>query len=263
MKPVRLIAIVAVVVAMSAEVHAQTANPPQGEPDVETLKKANDPMADVKAFNIQNYIVSSLYGSPGRSMNQLLFRYSQPAGNVLFRFTMPFVTSSTTNAGPVSGLGDFNMFAIYAFPSTNGNKFGIGSLLVAPTATQGLGQGKWQTGISALAFLAKSRFVQAGSLFQYQFSVAGDDTRNDVSLMIPQIFFFWQIGGGFNIRSTGVWSFDLTNGHYSVPVGFGVGKVVKVGKTVFNLFAEPQFTVLAEGAGQPKYQTFVGFNTQF
>lgn len=48
-----------------------------------------------------------------------------------------------------------------------------------------------------------------------------------------------------------------------MPVGLGVGKVLKTGGVVFNLFAEPQFTVLAEGIGQPGYQTFVGFNTQF
>jgi len=65
------------------------------------------------------------------------------------------------------------------------------------------------------------------------------------------------------LRSTGIWSFNLENGDYNVPIGLGVGKVVKVNKIVFNIFAEPQFTVLAEGLGQPKFQTFVGFNTQF
>jgi hypothetical protein len=48
-----------------------------------------------------------------------------------------------------------------------------------------------------------------------------------------------------------------------VPIGLGVGKVFKAGNVVFNLFAEPQFTVLAEGIWQPRYQTFIGFNTQF
>lgn len=43
----------------------------------------------------------------------------------------------------------------------------------------------------------------------------------------------------------------------------GIGKVVKVGTTVFNIFAEPQFTVLREGVGQPEFQFFIGLNTQF
>lgn len=105
--------------------------------------------------------------------------------------------------------------------------------------------------------------VQAGSLLQWSFSFAGDDDRPKVSTLVPQVFFIWQIGAGFCIRSTGVMSFNLKNGDYNVPVGMGVGKVLKTGGVVFNLFAEPQFTVLAEGIGQPRYQTFVGFNTQF
>ena len=48
-----------------------------------------------------------------------------------------------------------------------------------------------------------------------------------------------------------------------MPVGFGYGKVVKMGKTVFNFFVEPQVTVLSSGVGQPKFQLFFGFNTQF
>ena len=40
----------------------------------------------------------------------------------------------------------------------------------------------------------------------------------------------------------------------------GLGKVVKVGKVVLNIFAEPQFRAMAEGYGQPKLQTFIGFD---
>ncbi len=249
------------VTTVSAQ-EAQTTPPAGGGLDAETLKKANDPMAHTKSFNVHNYIVSSLYGSEA-SMNQLMFRYSQPVGNVLLRATMPFVTFSEPTAGPVTGFGDFNMFAIYSFEPTPGNKFGIGPSITAPTGTKGLGQGKWQAGVSALAFFAKSHVLQTGSLLQWQTSFAGDGDREDVSMLTAQLFFIWQIGGGTYLRSTGIWSFDLNNGNYNVPIGLGIGKVVKVGGVVFNIFAEPQFSVLAQGAGQPKFQTFVGFNTQF
>ncbi len=229
----------------------------------EELKRANDPMANIKAVNIQNYIVSKLYGLPGQQVNQFMVRYSQPLGPVLLRATMPFVTSSADGVGPTSGFGDFNLFAIYSFPSETGNKFGIGPNITAPTGSHGLGSGKWQVGVSVLAFMASSHIIQWGTLLQWQTSFAGDADREDISLLTPQVFFIWQIGAGFCLRSTGVWSFNLKNGDYNVPIGLGVGKVVKVNKMVFNIFAEPQFTVLAEGIGQPKYQTFVGFNTQF
>lgn len=237
--------------------------PAHAAPSDEEVKRANDPMAKIKALNVQNYIVSSMYGLEGYSMNQLMVRYSQPVGNVLFRATMPFIVAAPPSEGPTTGAGDLNMFAIYSFPNSTGNKFGIGPTITAPTGTNNLGSGKWQAGISALAFFAKSHVVQIGSLLQWQTSFAGDEDRPDVNLLIPQVFFIWQLGGGIYARSTGIWTFNLNSGDYSVPLGLGLGKVVKAGKVVFNLFAEPQFTVLADGVGQPKFQTFVGFNTQF
>jgi len=39
--------------------------------------------------------------------------------------------------------------------------------------------------------------------------------------------------------------------------------VIKKGKTVYNVFAEPQFSVADDGPGQPVWQIFVGFNMQF
>jgi hypothetical protein len=232
-------------------------------PTEEELKRANDPMANIKALNIQDYIVSKLYGLPDQQLNQLLVRYSQPIGSFLLRATMPFVTTSADAVSPTSGLGDFNLFAIYSFPSNNGIKFGIGPNITFPTGTHDLGSGKWQAGLSALAFLANSKVIQLGSLMQWSGSFAGDANRPDISILTPQIFFIWQLGAGFCLRSTGVWTFNLKNGDYNVPIGLGVGKVIKSGKVVFNIFAEPQFTVLAQGIGQPKYQTFVGFNSQF
>lgn len=245
------------------QLEAQQTTPAAKDVSDEELKRANDPMANVIGVNIQNYIISKLYGLPDQQINQLLIRYAQPIGPVLLRATMPIVTTSSEGDGPTSGLGDLNIFAIYSFPSSDGNKFGVGPNFTIPTGTRDLGAGKWQAGLSVLAFFANSRIVQMGTLLQWSGSFAGDDDREDVSILTPQIFFIWQIGAGFCIRSTGIWSFNFRNGHYNIPVGLGVGKVFKAGGLVFNIFAEPQFTVLASGIGQPRYQTFVGFNTQF
>ncbi len=236
----------------------------QGGLDAETLKKANDPMAHTKAFNVHNYVVSSLYGLPDATANTLMLRYAQPIGPFLLRGTMPFSVQNMPGDSPTTGFGDFNLFAIYALELAPGNKIGVGPLLTAPTGSHNLGQGKWQAGLSALAFFAQSHVVQMGTLLQWQASFAGDKDRADVNALTAQMFFMWQVGGGTYLRSTGIWSFDLTGtGNYNVPIGLGIGKVVKAGGVVFNIFAEPQFSVLAHGAGQPRFQTFVGFNTQF
>ena len=57
--------------------------------------------------------------------------------------------------------------------------------------------------------------------------------------------------------------FNLEKGEYHVPFGFGIGKVMKVGNTVFNIFMEPQFSILSKGVGQPRFQLYMALNMQF
>jgi hypothetical protein len=57
--------------------------------------------------------------------------------------------------------------------------------------------------------------------------------------------------------------FNLVNGDYHIPVGLGIGKVIKVKETVFNFFIEPQPSVLVSGAGQPVFQVYAALNMQF
>ena len=42
-----------------------------------------------------------------------------------------------------------------------------------------------------------------------------------------------------------------------------IRQVTVVGKTVFNIFLEPQFTILHSGTGQPAFQLYTALNMQF
>ncbi len=255
---------VAVLFAVAVFGFPAASNAQHQQMDIEMIKQANNPLAPKKTFNVHNYVMPSLYGIQDATMNQVMFRYAQPVGRVFLRATMPFVTQSLPETAPTTGFGDFSVFAIYKLTKKEGISLGVGPLLIAPTGSHGLGQGKWQTGLSIMAFFSKSDVVQFGSLLQWQISFAGDEDRDDVSLLTPQIFFMWQLGGGTYLRSTGIWSFDLNDGNYNIPIGLGIGKVLKShGRTVFNIFAEPQYSVAVRGIGQPKFQLFIGFNTQF
>jgi hypothetical protein len=46
-------------------------------------------------------------------------------------------------------------------------------------------------------------------------------------------------------------------------LALGIGQVVKVGGTVFNIFIEPQYSVLVKGQGQPNLQIYTAVNMQF
>jgi hypothetical protein len=65
------------------------------------------------------------------------------------------------------------------------------------------------------------------------------------------------------LRSASLWIFNIEKSTYNVPLGFGIGKVVKSGRTVFNMFVEPQFTIFHDGVGQPELQIFAALNMQF
>jgi len=233
--------------------------------DENALKQANNPLANMVAFNIQNYYMSSLYGLANQSANTAWLRFAMPTGRILWRASLPISTVPRGELDPKSGLGDFNVFAAYLIsdPSSS-TQFGIGPLLAAPTATDDLlGSGKWQLGGALVYFNANSPQVQFGGLVTWQASVAGDDNRANTNLFVLQPFGFWQLGGGTYIRTAPLWVFNIETGDYNVPFGLGIGKVIKVGNIVYNIFIEPQYTILHEGIGQPEFQIFTGVNMQF
>ena len=60
-----------------------------------------------------------------------------------------------------------------------------------------------------------------------------------------------------------IWVYNLENDDYSELLGVSVGLEIKQGKTVYNPFVEPQFSVADRGPGQPQWEVFLGLNMQF
>lgn len=234
------------------------------------LKKANNPLADMTAFNIHNYYAPKLTDAPNEAyLNTSWLRYARPfaSGKLLLRVSLPISTvgipDGLGSVRSLNGLGDANAFLSYNFVSKPNKTVGVGPLVVAPTASENeLGSGKWQGGAAFVAFIANSPIFQFGSLITWQASFAGDETRDNTNLAAVQPFYFWQLGKGTYIRGAPIWVFNIEKGTYQVPMGLGIGKVAKVENTVFNLFIEPQYTVIHFGV-QPQFQLFAGINMQF
>jgi hypothetical protein len=181
---------------MPANAQESAAEPEtQAEKDAEAAN-ANNPLADMVAFNIQNYYFAELYGTD-ESSNTAWLRYVQPFGKWLMRASLPISTVPVGGGqDPVSGLGDFNVFLAYILSDPSSPKqFGIGPLLAAPTATDDLlGADVWQAGAAAVYFNASSPVVQWGGLVTYQTDFAGDG--GDTSVAVMQPFLFIQLGKG-------------------------------------------------------------------
>ncbi len=250
--------------ALSGALAARAQQPAQ-QMSAEEMKQANNPMARVTAVNMHNYYISKLTDGGEMTANTWWLRVAQPMGRFLLRASLPVQTvPSHLDGHSVSGLGDANLFAIYELVQGE-NKMGIGPMLVAPTSNKvtDIGSGKWQVGAAAMVFFAKNHAMQGGGLVTWQASVAGQDDKPDVSLLTAQPFGMWQIGGGTYLRSAATWTFDLKSGFYNVPISMGIGKVTKVGGTVFNIFVEPQYSMMHYGVGLPQFQVFAGLNMQF
>jgi hypothetical protein len=237
--------------------------------NADAVAQANNPLANMTAFNLQNYYIGELTGSD-ESANQFWLRYAKPfslgGGNWLMRASLPINTYPTPpNGDKETGIGDLNVFAAYLLDTGNpAISFGIGPQLSLPTATKdALGSEKWSAGIANVLFNARSKQYQYGYLLTWMASFAGEENRDDVNVGALQPFGLYQLGKGRYLRSTGIWVYNFDSDTYSLPIGIGIGQVIPKGKTVYNIFVEPQWSIADKGSGWPEWQIFVGFNMQF
>jgi hypothetical protein len=237
--------------------------------DANMAAQANNPLANMTAFNIQDYYIGELTES-NDSANQFWLRYAKPFSvsntNWLMRASLPVNSYPSQSDGSTeTGLGDFNVFAAYLIDVGNpAISFGIGPQLTIPTASNSsLGSEKWSAGFANVLFNANSKRFQYGYLLTWQASFAGDTNATNVNMAALQPFAMYQLGHGTYLRAAPIWVYDFEDDDYSVPLGIGIGQIFKKGKTVYNAFIEPQFSVASEGPGWPEWQIYVGLNMQF
>lgn len=234
----------------------------------EDANKSNNPLNPAPGLNIQDLYSPLLFGSD-KYTNDLLLRGTLPLPPVgfvpvpqLIRVTVPISTRPDLGGGYTTGLGDINVFDIF-LGKLGAAEVGVGPLLTIPTASaDALGTGQWQAGLAAVVVHPTPARI-FGALVQWQHSFAGDDDRPTAHSLTFQPFGIFNLPDGWYIRSTGIWTFDLENDRYYIPVGLGAGKVWKVGGTLFNLFVEPQWSVAHSGDGLPLFTLFAGLNMTF
>jgi hypothetical protein len=252
--------------AQTSPVGSGSASSPQSDGQG-NVNAANNPLTPKITINLQDYFLPSLNRLGTRQANQFLLRGLVPSKAFgvpqLVRFTLPVVTTPTFPGGSDTGLGDLTLFDLFVIP-TKSVVFGVGPLLVAPTATsRNTGAGKWQAGAAAVAVVPQTWGLLAG-LVTYQHSFAGNDSRQVAQIITAQPIVTYNLPDGFYLRSSGVITVDEGNHTTVVPLGFGVGKVWEFGHgNTVNAFAEPQYSVFRSGVGVPDWQIFAGVNFQF
>jgi len=169
--------------------------------------------------------------------------------NLITRPVMPFYNIVPHETAPGefardAGLGDLALLELLS-PAHSGNwVLGAGPTVIFPTATSGFtGQGKWQLGPSVVVgYLTKQFFL--GVFPQQWWSIGGEHGRPDTNQMnlqpIATLFFGegWSIGYSGNILAD--WTAPSPD-VWTVPVGLGLAKVVKLGRLPIKIQLAVQY----------------------
>ena len=161
--------------------------------------------------------------------------------NVISRTILP-VSVQDDIAGPSghqSGLGDVTQSLFFSpkAPTAGGLIWGVGPVMLLPTATDTLlGADKWGLGPTGVV-LKQSGPWTVGMLANHVWSVAGNESRANVSSTFLQPFISYTTPTawtyGLNTESTYNWNAE----QWSVPFNLTIAKLVRIGKLPVSLQA--------------------------
>ena len=214
-------------------------------------KKTQNPVADLISIPFQNNFTFPT--GPGDDVLYVL--NVQPVipisitedWNVITRTIVPIIHQPGLADGQSSdnGIGDLQFTAFLSPAESTGLIWGAGPVLRFPTASRDtLGSEKWSAGPSVVALMSKGPWV-VGGLVQNLWSYAGDSDRNDVNQLLLQPFLNYNLPDGWYLTSSPVVTSDWNRSRqkWTVPVGGGFGKIVRIGKLPVNLQLQAYYNV--------------------
>jgi len=159
--------------------------------------------------------------------------------NLITRIITPIIhqPALTPMGKDENGLGDIN--PSFFFSPANPEKliWGIGPTMTFPTATKKfLGYQKYSAGPTAVALTMKGPWVY-GALINNQWSFAGNHKRKKVNAMLLQPFVNYNLPKGWYLTSSPIMTANWvanTDNTWTVPVGGGIGKILRIGKLPVN-----------------------------
>jgi len=159
--------------------------------------------------------------------------------NLITRTIMPVIYQEDIlpGAGSQFGLGDINATLFFSpkRPTSGGVLWGVGPVLLLPTATDSLlGSEKWGAGPSAIALTMRGPWTM-GVLANHVWSYAGASDRQDVSnsFVQPFVAYTWPSAWTASVQSETTYNWEAED--WSVPINVGLAKLVRWGKLPVSL----------------------------
>lgn len=178
--------------------------------------------------------------------------------NLINRIILPFISVPAGINGGIpelpagapgdgaTGLGDTNYSLFLSPAETRGAIWGLGPSISLPTATDDqLGTGKWSAGPTGVVLVQPTGWT-LGALARQLWSFAGDSSRVDVSQFLLQPFANFNLKNGWYLLTDMVLTanWDAPEGQrWTIPLGGGAGKLLKIGKQPVNVRAEAYYNV--------------------
>jgi len=155
-----------------------------------------------------------------------------------------------------AGLGDIAFDLAYAPKTGAGSLFAVGLITSLPTATDDLGTDRWTLGPEVLIGKITKKYV-VGLFPNHQWDVGGSGNA-DINLTTIQAFYTYLPGGGWNVGSAPIMSYDWESEQWTLPLNVNAGKTVLFGGRPWKLSVELNYYVDKPDAIGPEWM--LGFS---
>lgn len=163
--------------------------------------------------------------------------------NLVTRTIIPVIQTPIPAPGVpgTSGLGDISLSLFLSPGKIHHLIWGAGPIVSFPTASDNiLGSGKLSVGPTVVGLRSEGHWLY-GALVYNVFSVGGPRSRSDVNQMLMQPFVNYNLRHKWYLTTspyvTANWE-RVRNERWTVPVGGGVGKIIRAGKLPLNIYGQ-------------------------
>ncbi len=236
---------------------------PSAEEVAKSLANPNTPLAS-QTFKFQYRLFEGdLPDADDQSGTTVLYQPSFPfkldnGATLFFRPAFPIILDQPVYDGAdsdfdsVSGLGDIGFDLAYGRTTSTGLLWAVGMISTLPTATKDeLGPDRWNLGPEFLIGKISKKYV-LGALTTYQTDVGGSGDA-DISLTTVNAFATFLPGGGWNVGTAPIMSYDHENSQWTLPVNLSFGKTVIWKGRPWKLGAEINYFVDQPDAFGPRW----------
>ena len=235
---------------------SDVASEPVGDNKTELAKKTQNPISDLISLPFQ-WNVGFDTGPDGRTSSVLNIQPVIPFNlsedwNLITRTIVPVVNQPPIGALDREEWGLSNIqFSSFFSPQDSGEWiWGLGPIFEFPTNTHNIqASDNYSAGPTFVALKLDGPWVYGGLINQL-WSFYGDDS--EVNKMLIQPFLNYNMDDGWYLTSgpiiTANWKAKNSD-QWTIPVGGGVGKIVKIGKLPLNLSVHAYYNVEAPESG--------------